>query len=127
MRPDSRKRRRDLRFETMEGRLLLSGVAGVAVHAARPAVIARARVPKITTDPAGVAAVLSALNGGPGHEFVTLINRELPNVGGVIKGFITGRYTQYSIRGLVAKVANAQPLYKGPGLDRMFLTEAGAV
>ena len=29
--------------------------------------------------------------------------------------------------GLVAKVPNAQPLYTGPGLDRMFLTEAGVV
>jgi hypothetical protein len=87
----------------------------------------RLRKAAITTDPAGVAAVLNALRGGAGHEWVTLINRELRDLPAVIRGFVAGRYVQYSIPGLVAKTPNAQPLYEGPGLDRMFLTEAGVL
>jgi hypothetical protein len=83
------------------------------------------RLPRITTNPAGVAAVLNALNGGAGHEWVTLVRREVHNLGGVIHNFISGKYVQYTIPGLVAKVANAQELYDDPPLDRMFLTEAG--
>src|SRR5207237_573992 len=60
-------------------------------------------------------------------EWVTLVRREVHNLRAVINGFISGRYVEYSIPGLVAKVPNAQPLYTGPGLDRMFLTEAGVV
>jgi hypothetical protein len=96
-------------------------------HGPRSAAPAEVGAPRITTDPAGVAAVLNALNGGAGHEFVTLVRREVHNPGAVIAGFVSGRYVIYSIPGLVAKVANAQPLYSGPGLDRMFLTEAGGV
>jgi len=95
------------------------------VHGPKTAELARVPRPKITTDPAGVAAVLSALNGGPGHEWVTLVRHEVRNPRAVINGFVSGKYVQYSIPGLFAKVANAQPLYTGPGLDRMFLTEAG--
>jgi hypothetical protein len=83
--------------------------------------------PAIRTNPAGVAAILNALNGGAGHEFATLVRRELPNPGAVLNGFVSGRYVQYTIPGLVAKVADAQELYDGPGLDRQFLTEAGVV
>jgi hypothetical protein len=94
-------------------------------HGPKAAELVRVHGPKITTNPAGVAAVLNALNGGAGHEWVTLVRREVHNLGAVISGFISGKYVQYSIPGLVAKVPNAQSLYDGPGLDRMFLTEAG--
>ncbi len=95
---------------------------------ARPTAELAARHPSfIKTNPAGVAAILAALHGGAGHEFVTLINREVHNLGSVILNFETGRITQYTIPGFVAKIPNLQPDYTGPAWDRMALTEGGAV
>jgi hypothetical protein len=124
---NERRPRKVLGFESLEERALLSRGGVSLVHGPRTAELARVRAPKITTNPAGVAAVLNALNGGAGHEWVTLVRREVHNLGSVISGFISGRYVQYTIRGLVAKVADAQSLYDGPGLDREFLTEAGVI
>jgi hypothetical protein len=112
---DSRSRRNCPAVELLEGRALLSAF-GTRHHEA-----------KITTNPAGVAALLSAIDGGAGHEFVTLIRKEIPNLTSVIGQFVSGAITEKSIPGFVAQVSQANPLYTGPGLDRMFLTEAGAI
>ena len=124
----SRHRSARSRFQVaeLEGRVMLSHVpiAGLAHPTAE---LARRHPGDFTTNPAGVAAILSALHGGAGHEFVTLIHKEVHNLGSVILGFETGRITQYSIPGFVAKIPNAQSDYTGPSLDRMFLTEAGAL
>lgn len=110
----------------LEGRALMSRAPLVDI--AHPgADLARRHPAQFTTNPAGVAAILSALHGGAGHEFVTLIHKEVHNLFGVILGFETGRITQYSVPGFVAKIPNLQPDYTGPAFDRMSLTEAGAV
>jgi hypothetical protein len=106
---------------------MLSAMAASADHAPKAAVAVHHHEPKFAYNPAGASAILSALNGGAGHEFVTLIRKEVPNVNSVIVGFATGKITEKSIPGFVAQVSHANPLYTGPGLDRMFLTEAGAI
>ncbi len=125
MRPATR---RNLKPElvTLEERTLLSLAPALDLAATHPHA-ELARHPRFTTNPAGVAAILSAINGGAGHEFVTLIRKEVHNLPGVILGFETGRITQYTIPGMVAKIPNLQPAYAGPAFDRMALTLGGAV
>lgn len=117
------------RFEVaeLEGRVLLSHMPITALAHPTAELAHRHHGDFIKTNPAGVAAILAALNGGAGHEFVTLIHKEVHNLGGVIMGFETGRITQYTIPGFAAKIPNLQPDYTGPAFDRMALTESGAV
>jgi len=127
MRRIAPKRTKRLGFESLEGRALLSA-AGVLPHHGRGTVeVVRVHRPSFSLSGPGEGAILSAMNGGAGHEFVTLIRREVHNVNAVILKFESGAITQYTIPGFVAKTPNAQPLYTGGGYDRMFLTEAGAI
>jgi hypothetical protein len=125
MRPIAPKRNKILAFESLEGRALLS-VAGVSPHHGTVDVI-RAHETSIADSDAGEGAILSAINGGAGHEFATLIKREVHNVFGVISKFETGAITQYTIPGFVVKSPSFQPLYTGGGFDRMLLVAAGGV
>src|SRR5688572_8688021 len=108
-----------LNVEPLEGRQLpsvsLPRLPGVSVLAANPA------------DGSGAAAILSALRGGAGSEFVTLIRREVPNIGAVIRQFTLGARSTFSVRGFAAKLPRLQALYRGPELDQLNPTAAGAV
>ena len=124
---DSRSRRTYPGLELLEGRELLSAMGASVDHGSKTTDLARYHEAKFAYNPAGAAALLSAIEGGAGHEFVTLIRKEVPNVGSVIAQFASGRINEKIIAGFVAQVSHANPLYTGPSLDRMFLTEAGAI
>jgi hypothetical protein len=112
--------------ESLEGRALLSGATAALPHIPQGALVGRVHAASIKTDPAGVAAVLNALNGGAGSEFITLIRKH----GGyrqVISGFVSGRLTQYTIPGLAVRTPGFQPQYTGPTFDQLAATEAGAL
>jgi hypothetical protein len=113
-------------LENLEARQLLSVASAAVEHPKHVAQLVRQHT-SLAYNPAGVSAILSALDGGAGHEFVTLIKKEIPNPLSVIEQFATGKITEKAIPGFVAQVSKANPLYTGPGLDRMFLTEAGAI
>jgi hypothetical protein len=81
----------------------------------------------ITTDPAGVAAVLAALRGGAGSEFVKLARRQVPNLNAVIRGFISGKRSSFSTPGIAVKLPDFQELYSGPKYDHLAATLAGAI
>ena len=105
--------------EALEGRALLS----VAVLGVRPA----AAIVANQDDGSGRDAILSALRGGPGSEFVTLIRRQVPNFRRVIAEFASGARTEISVRGAAAKVPQFRPGYTGPRIDQLNPTVAGAV
>jgi len=80
----------------------------------------------IATDPAGIAAIMSALEGGMGREWVSLIRAGVKNPLAVIAGFSTGKYTSYSISGLTAETPSVQPAFAGQPYDQLLATVAGA-
>src|ERR1700712_4670176 len=111
MSPPERRRRSTIpRLETVEARTLLSGFAHPRI-AALHAIVTDLRSQAITTDPAGVAAILIALNGGAGSEFVKLIRREVPNLNSVIRSFVSGQRTQFKVPGFAVKLPNFQERY----------------
>ena len=114
------------RLEGAESRILLSAVAHSNIAAAK-VFVAHPRPEAITTDPAGVAAIMNALGGGAGSEFVRLIRREVPNFNSVLRGFVSGKLTQLNIPGFAAKIPNFQELYTGPRFDHLAATAAGAI
>jgi hypothetical protein len=127
MRQIAPKRTKGLVFESLEGRALLS-VAGSSPHHG-PVDVVRVHRPIISLSGPGEGAILSAINGGAGHEFVTLIHREVHNLNGVILKFASGAITEYTIPGFVVRSPSYQPLYitTGGQFDRMLLVAAGAV
>ncbi len=124
----SHRSRRSLvpRLEAVEDRTYLSGFAHPRLAAVR-AMVTQIRTQAITTDPAGTAAILSALRGGAGSEFVQLIRREVPNLNAVIRSFIVGKRTHFNAPGVAVKLPNFQELYNGPKYDHLGATVAGAI
>ncbi len=112
-------------IEGLESRSLLSGLSPLISPAHSPALVGHAQ-PAIATNPAGVAAILSALNGGMGSEWVSLIRSEVKNPLAVIAGFESGKYTTYSIAGLTAETPCVQPAFTGQPYDQLLATVAGA-
>src|SRR4051812_32727250 len=66
-----RQKRATPTVESLEGRALLSGPGHALPTLARPAIASRIHT-AIRVDPGGYAAILSALNGGLGSEWVKL-------------------------------------------------------
>lgn len=124
---DRRRKSFQPNLEVVEARTLMSGFAhpGSAV-AARP-FIARLRSHAIRTDPGGVAAILNALRGGAGSEFVKLIRREVPNLNAVIRSFTTGRRTQFNVPGVAVRIPGFQERFVGRKYDHLAPTVAGAI
>jgi len=118
-RPTRRRRKRfGLNVESLEGRQVMS-------HAPTPAGLIAAYAN--SADGNGVAAIMNALRGGAGSEFVTLIRRGIPNVNSVIRQFALGRRSEISVKGFSVKTPHFQPQYTGPQLDQFNPTAAGAV
>ena len=111
--------------EFLEARSLLSGFKPLSRPALSSAMIGQVH-PTIATDPAGIAAIMSALEGGMGREWVSLIRAEVRNPLAVIAGFSTGKYTSYSISGLTAETPSVQPAFAGRPYDQLLATVAGA-
>jgi hypothetical protein len=113
--------------ELLEGRALLSALPHHPLPIKlQPALVAKPRAAAIATDPAGVAAIMTALNGGMGSEWVSLIRSQVRNLGAVIGGFISGKISSYSINGLTARTPGVQPQFVGQPYDQLLPTVAGA-
>jgi len=127
MRRNACSRVKNLGFDALEGRALLS-VSGIrAPRELGAAVLARVHAPKITDASPGQTAILSAIFGGAGHEFVTLAEKEVHNIGSVVSGFRSGAIIQYTVAGLVFKTTNWQSGYTGFPHDPLSLTVGGGV
>ena len=120
-----RQRRATPTVESLEGRALLSGPGHALPALARPAIASRIHT-AIRVDPGGYAAILSALNGGLGSEWVKLIRAQVHNLSAVIGGFVSGKFTSYSIPGLTVKTPNVQPQFAGQPYDQLLANVAGA-
>src|SRR4051794_3724856 len=81
--------------EPMEGRLVLSHVT------LPPGMVSQAIN---LSDGSGAGAILAALRGGAGSEFVTLLKRGVPNLSGVLRQFVSGTRTEVDVKGFAAKV-----------------------
>jgi hypothetical protein len=129
MRISRHVRNRFLQFEPLEGRALMSAVGKSAKqHAAIAAVLDRSDARRVAFSSIGESAVLDAVFGGAGHEFVTLALREVHDIGAVVTGFETGRLSALSVPGLTFKSPpNLQPLYGYAPHDPLALNVAGAV
>jgi hypothetical protein len=124
----SRPRRRftrPLTCEALEGRALLSGLGGLPSPGA--ASVGRIYGGAIKTDPAGVSAVLSALRGGPGSEFVKLVRRQVSNPGALLNRFSAGNTTAATTSGIAAQIPSIQGGFTGRHYDHLAATVAGAV
>lgn len=112
-------KRHKLFFENLEDRALLSsGLASRSAHIGP--------ISSIKTDPAAVAAITQAFNGGLGSEWAALIHREVRNPFSVIAGFVSHRYTSYTVPGVVARTPAVQPLFTGAPYDQLLPTVAAA-
>jgi hypothetical protein len=121
-------RQRNLSFEPLEGKALMS-VAGVKpVHQSVAALLARLDEPRTDFSLAGETAILNAYFGGPGHEFITLIEKEAKNLPALLAGFESGALSQYSVAGFTVKSPpNLQGGYTGLPHDVLALNAGGAV
>jgi hypothetical protein len=117
-------------LETMEERALLSASVTVAPRWTL-ADIGRffgGEVGKIKDlDAAGYRALLSALQGGAGAEFATLLQRGHVNPLQVILQFATKQRTAYITPGFVGIVPQTLKSYTGSAGDKFNPTAAGAV
>jgi hypothetical protein len=127
MRRITPKHTKTLGFESLEGRALLSVVGVLPHHREGTVEVIRDHWASVSDSDAGEGAILSAIDGGAGHEFATLIKREVHNIFGVVGKFESGAINQYTIPGFVVRTPGFQPLYTGGGFDRMLLVAAGGV
>jgi hypothetical protein len=126
MTPSRRKGRRALGFESLEGRALLSGIASETTHRAAAAILARLEVPKLGGSSAGAGAILNAILGGAGHEFVVLAEKEVHNIFAVAAEFSSGTH-QVTVPGLVVKTPNWQSQFTAFKHDVLSLNVGGAI
>ena len=122
-----RKARRHLGFESLEGKALMSGMAFQTAHTTGAAILARVSPHKVPDASPGQAAILNAIFGGAGHEFVTLAQKEVHNILAVVSKFESGQPTQFTAPGLVFKTPNWQTGYTGFKHDVEALTVAGGI
>jgi hypothetical protein len=113
--------------ESLEGRALLSGAAHALPRVAHSVMISQVHSSGIKTSSAGSAAVMNAIFGGMGSEFIKLIQREVKNLGSVLSHFMSGRLSQYSVPGLTVKTPTVQPQFIGQPYDQLLPTAAGAL
>jgi hypothetical protein len=123
----SRTRKPHLTVETLEGRALLSGLSHELPTVVRSAAIGRLHASGIKINSAASSAILNAMVGGVGSEFVTLIRREVHNLGAVLSGFMDEKLSHYSIPGLTVKTPAVQPQFTGRPYDQLLPTAAGAL
>jgi hypothetical protein len=120
-------RNKILSLEPLEPKLLLSSGGFQAHREPQPALVSHLHQPSISAGGSGQTAILNAIFGGAGHEFVTLAQREVKNIGAVIAGFKDGALTQYSVPGLAVKITNLQSGYTGQPHDPLSLNAGGAL
>lgn len=116
-----------LSLEPLEPKILLSSGGFQAQRGPAAALVSHLHLPNIAVAGSGQTAILNAIFGGAGHEFVTLAQREVHNFGAVVAGFKGGTRTQYSVPGLAVKITNLQSGYTGQPHDPLSLSAGGAV
>ena len=84
-------------------------------------------VPKISFNSAGKSAIINALLGGAGHEFVALGLEGGQEPAGRGRGLRSHTINQYTVPGIVVKQINLQSGYTGPPHDILALNVGGAV
>lgn len=115
------------KVEPLEGKALLSGASGALASALHPVVISQVHSSGIKASSAGSAAVMNAILGGMGSEYIKLIQHEVKNLGAVLSSFMSGRLSQYSVPGLTVKTPRVQPQFVGQPYDQLLPTAAGAL
>jgi hypothetical protein len=120
-------RSKSLLVEPLEPKILLSSGGFQAHPGPAAALVIHVHQPSIATASSGRTAILNAIFGGAGHEFVALALREVHNIGAVVAGFKAGTLTQYSVPGLAFKTPNLQSGYTGQPHDTLSLNAGGAV
>ena len=114
-------------FESLEGRAFLS-VAGLELpRREAAAILARVNIPNIGGSAAGKNAIINALLGGAGNEFVKLAQKEVKNILAVVAEFGSPGSHQFTVPGIVVKTPDLQPGYTGLPHDVLFLNVGGAV
>ena len=123
--------------EALEGRQLLSGLDHFLAQAvgARAAMIRNAMgrgglghapaSPPVATDPGAVSAILSALGGGVGSEWATLIRRQVRNPQGVVRQFTAGQASAFSATGITFRTPAEQASFTGRPYDQLLPVAAG--
>ncbi len=115
-------------MESLERRALLTGIGPHSPRAEGAALVARiGHEPLSAVNSAALNAIFAAMGGGPGSEFIKLIQKEVRNPLGVAEGFSSRAISQYSVNGFVIKTTNWQPQYTGFPHDTLSLTAGGAV
>jgi hypothetical protein len=122
-----RTRRKPLGFDALEGRALLSVAQLNPPHAPGTAILAHESGPQRSFHARRGQAVINALLGGAGHEFVALALREMKDPLVVLRALDHGTLTQYPVPGLVVKRINFQIGYTGLPHDTLALSTGGAV
>lgn len=122
--PKPRRNRALPSFERLESRALLNAAGLKPPHSPAAALVAQHPVTKIVTNPGAVQAIIRAIYGGAGHEWVALVESE--------KGRITtervGSTVELSAPGGVVEVPPyLLPTYTGNVHDRVAPQAAGAV
>jgi hypothetical protein len=124
-----KRRRQNPGVECLEGRALLSGIGLGRPHGAGSAILTRVRKPEFSFNfnSAGKSAVINAMLGGAGHEFVALALKEVRNPLAVATGYADHTITQYIVPGIVLKQINLQSGYTGLPHDVLALNIGGGV
>ncbi len=118
---------RPLGFESLEGRALMSVASLELPRREAAAILAPVDVPNIGGSAAGKNAILNAILGGAGNEFVKLAQKEVKNILAVIALFGSPGTHQFTVPGMVVKTPNLQPGYTGLPHDVLFLNVGGAI
>jgi hypothetical protein len=115
-------------LERLEQRALQSGL-NVPASVPRSGLIQGIEQPGIKTVAAGVSAILAALGGGPGSEFVNVIQKQVPpsQVLGLVGQFASGARTEVELRGVAFRVATILSTFSGPHFDYQAAVASGAV
>ncbi len=74
-----------------------------------------------------IASIQSALGGGSGSEFVSLVRNELKNPSALLSQFESGATTAASIRGAAARKATILGSFTGAHYDHLAAVAAGAI
>lgn len=123
-RPRSFKSR--LVVETLEGRALMAGPDLSFISSfARSALVKNAIPTGVTTDPGAVSAITSALGGGVGNEWATLIRRQVRNPRAIVASFVGGQTSAFSANGITFRTPAEQPQFTGRPYDQLLPLAAG--
>lgn len=79
----------------------------------------------IATDPGAVSAIMSALGGGVGSEWATLIRRQVRNPQAIVRQFAGGQSSAFSATGITFRNPAEQPLFTGRPYDQLLPLAAG--